>query len=968
MAPGTETIVESLISLTISFRFSFPFGQQIMNQHCDAKELCALYISSGVPIYPYSLGHSYHTMVWRMGIEAKEMRGMPDNGNPQSASGQDANAVSEPDALASPRMPVDRFFFERYEARAREGLNYAISYLEEKSMYMLNAEKNANDASSFAQSVFQQMSVGPNRFVLRPPHNHGHVLNEDGNIRIPGEATTAEGHGRPVVRRLSSDFPNTANNEVTRRRVTRSNSHSDLRCRRPKIVVKVHRHLLDQHLLGRHCVDDWEGTMRTSSVNLSADFFHPFFKIRGHCFLNESVSRETATNFTSSDGFVAGDLLPPLNNFQQSSHHTLDLVSREMGMPLPSVDHVAGMRGQQLPPGSAPESDSDGEQLMLQDFNAAASIFEPPTGGLDAATIVGRDQVSFAPLVDLSVPNPYTTPTHPNILANVDLEVYSASSANKKSDADQQGDREILNNLRTRFAVYQRKLENLLAQHDSDGFDECMLDFWDEFLPQTASIHYHDRNTAVPRISCLHKFLTKPCPKAIGVVQCEIERIKLGLKKKGVNVKGRFFPTYEYRLFIRHRPAEAMDRTEPPRRDTVLMMAKNRGRKYVESSSSVTSKKGANNYYLYVPLQDDVEQHFKSVNGMDIYSKSITNGPSNIPMISDGPNMMGRLQSNFIGTEFQIFTQHGSKRSQNMKNPPTRSHTTPVNAGPNPTCSSEEDYGYDSAVSSDNPSSSSRRKGRFGRLSGRRNGGAGPPEQSSIAECDSRTRPLRRSRSSGDVNENNRRCRTSRRAIANSSEGIDAQRPHPLQLEEEDGAITYTANLLGSRPRIMDVCIPKVSPDGVSGLEWRKYLDKCVPDNEGGTGNRMLHHLKQLQQRMENEDHGLIRSRQNAGESEATDSGGYSPPDDFGLLALQNRPPWWNVELGSFVLNFGGRVSVASVKNFQLCDRTDQDHIMLQFGRIQGRHSFTMDFQHPLTAVQAFAIAISSLQSKISFG
>eukprot|EP00957_Ditylum_brightwellii_P046133 3500200-Ditylum_brightwellii.AAC.1 len=90
--------------------------------------------------------------------------------------------------------------------------------------------------------------------------------------------------------------------------------------------------------------------------------------------------------------------------------------------------------------------------------------------------------------------------------------------------------------------------------------------------------------------------------------------------------------------------------------------------------------------------------------------------------------------------------------------------------------------------------------------------------------------------------------------------------------------------------------------------------------------------------------------------------------EDYGLLALQNRPPWWNIELGAFVLNFGGRVSVASVKNFQLCDRHDHDYIMLQFGRIQGRHSFTMDFQYPLTAVQAFAIAISSLQSKISFG
>ena len=58
---------------------------------------------------------------------------------------------------------------------------------------------------------------------------------------------------------------------------------------------------------------------------------------------------------------------------------------------------------------------------------------------------------------------------------------------------------------------------------------------------------------------------------------------------------------------------------------------------------------------------------------------------------------------------------------------------------------------------------------------------------------------------------------------------------------------------------------------------------------------------------------------------------------------------------------------VASVKNFQLCERNDQDHIM-QFGRIEGRHSFTIDYSYPLTPLQAFAIAISSLQSKISFG
>merc|ERR1712165_666679 len=118
-------------------------------------------------------------------------------------------------------------------------------------------------------------------------------------------------------------------------------------------------------------------------------------------------------------------------------------------------------------------------------------------------------------------------------------------------------------------------------------------------------------------------------------------------------------------------------------------------------------------------------------------------------------------------------------------------------------------------------------------------------------------------------------------------------------------------------------------------------------DNEGGGNNNNNHN-------------------NNNGEENPEDANNNRP--DFGLLSLQNRPPWWNVELGAFVLNFGGRVSVPSVKNFQLCDRNDIENIMLQFGRIQGRHNFTMDFSYPLSPVQAFAIAISSLQSKISFG
>jgi hypothetical protein len=476
-------------------------------------------------------------------------------------------------------------------------------------------------------------------------------------------------------------------------------------------------------------------------------------------------------------------------------------------------------------------------------------------------------------------------------------------------------------------------------------------------------IQYFDLHTAVPRISCLQKFLTRPCPKSIGTIQCEIERIKIPARGKGVSMKGRLFPTYEYRLFIRDRPpastavpeSATVEEDDHTRRDTVLMVAKNKGRKHVNAPGvlpvSSSPKKGSNNYYLHMPQQVDVDAHFNKVNENEQLTNMNPNGVNHDPFIvSDeaGSVLLGRLQSNFIGTEFQIFTPRMRKRP--LRKPD--SHNLPV-----PSYSpSDDDYDYDSGMSSDNNTPSRR---RFGRLSRRRNNPADTENQTGSVNGDASPSPRhKRAKSCSDLPPPQGRLpRPNRRAIANTPENQE-----PVLCEEEDGVITYTANLLGSRPRIMDVCIPKVTIDGVAGAIWKQHLESFDDTEE----YRMLSSLRTLQQLHEQQD-------QNGGVGEANqdnnlETAANAAPDDFGLYALQNRPPWWNIELGSFVLNFGGRVSVASVKNFQLCDRNDQDRIMLQFGRIQGRHSFTMDFQHPLTAVQAFSIAISSLQSKISFG
>ncbi|CAM8935208.1 unnamed protein product [Rhodiola kirilowii] len=115
-------------------------------------------------------------------------------------------------------------------------------------------------------------------------------------------------------------------------------------------------------------------------------------------------------------------------------------------------------------------------------------------------------------------------------------------------------------------------------------------------------------------------------------------------------------------------------------------------------------------------------------------------------------------------------------------------------------------------------------------------------------------------------------------------------------------------------------------------------------------------------------------------------------------LVLKNKPPRWHEQLQCWCLNFRGRVTVASVKNFQLIAATkpseaaaattssqpgptgltgppqpgptgppppEHDKIILQFGKV-GKDMFTMDYRYPLSAFQAFAICLSSFDTKLA--
>ncbi|PSS30831.1 Tubby-like F-box protein [Actinidia chinensis var. chinensis] len=97
-----------------------------------------------------------------------------------------------------------------------------------------------------------------------------------------------------------------------------------------------------------------------------------------------------------------------------------------------------------------------------------------------------------------------------------------------------------------------------------------------------------------------------------------------------------------------------------------------------------------------------------------------------------------------------------------------------------------------------------------------------------------------------------------------------------------------------------------------------------------------------------------------------------SSPVSGDPLILKNKAPRWHEQLQCWCLNFKGRVTVASVKNFQLVASIDTSHnvpvadqekVILQFGKI-GKDIFTMDYRYPLSAFQAFSICLSSFDTK----
>ncbi|XP_058161773.1 LOW QUALITY PROTEIN: tubby protein homolog [Dasypus novemcinctus] len=158
--------------------------------------------------------------------------------------------------------------------------------------------------------------------------------------------------------------------------------------------------------------------------------------------------------------------------------------------------------------------------------------------------------------------------------------------------------------------------------------------------------------------------------------------------------------------------------------------------------------------------------------------------------------------------------------------------------------------------------------------------------------------------------------------------GVNPQKASSSTLEsgtlrQELAAVCYETNVLGFKgPRKMSVIVP---------------------------GMNMVHERVSIRPRNEHET--LLARWQNK--------------NSESIIELQNKTPVWNDDTQSYVLNFHGRVTQASVKNFQIIHGNDPDYIVMQFGRV-AEDVFTMDYNYPLCALQAFAIALSSFDSKLA--
>ncbi|KAM0824277.1 hypothetical protein ACQ4PT_070320 [Festuca glaucescens] len=210
--------------------------------------------------------------------------------------------------------------------------------------------------------------------------------------------------------------------------------------------------------------------------------------------------------------------------------------------------------------------------------------------------------------------------------------------------------------------------------------------------------------------------------------------------------------------------------------------------------------------------------------------------------------------------------------------------------------------------------------------------------------------------------------------------------------------VNYELNVLGTRgPRRMQCTmhsIPTtaVDPDGVVPGQPKELLPRLFEESFRTSASSFSKYSVA--------DHSMDFSSSRFSEFGLQDGGDAGDKDT--PLVIRNKSPRWHEQLQCWCLNFQGRVTVASVKNFQLIaappppaatgavaaseppsqppqqpvqpqpatsspssSSSNHDTVLLQFGKVS-KDTFTMDYRYPLSAFQAFAICLTSFDTKLA--
>lgn len=106
----------------------------------------------------------------------------------------------------------------------------------------------------------------------------------------------------------------------------------------------------------------------------------------------------------------------------------------------------------------------------------------------------------------------------------------------------------------------------------------------------------------------------------------------------------------------------------------------------------------------------------------------------------------------------------------------------------------------------------------------------------------------------------------------------------------------------------------------------------------------------------------------------------YRRDTDGNQYRLRNKAPLWNEVSQVYQLDFGGRVTQESAKNFQIEYQDKQVSVhshhanmilirfhvsqVMQFGRIDA-NAYTLDFEYPFSVAQALCIALANVTQRL---